>query len=130
MIPFVAIRINWAISCDFRGKIRSEFSSPPSCKICASYLRPDVVWFGKGIKQEVWNGAVMHSVTCDVMIIVGTSLVVSPANTLYSYAKNNKAMIVELNPENTPFSYHMDFSIRKTAVDALPRLISIFESAI
>ena len=72
----------------------------------------------------------MHSVACEVMIIVGTSLVVSPANTLYSYAKNNKAMIVEINPENTPFSYQMDFSIRKTAVDALPRLISIFESAI
>ena len=72
----------------------------------------------------------MHSVACDVMIIVGTSLVVSPANILYSYAKNNKAMIVEINPEITPFSYQMDFSIRKTAVDALPRLISTFESAI
>jgi NAD-dependent deacetylase len=72
----------------------------------------------------------MHSVACDVMIIVGTSLVVSPTNTLYSYAKNNKAMIIEINPENTPFSYQMDFSVRKTAVDALPRLISIFESAI
>jgi NAD-dependent protein deacetylase/lipoamidase len=117
--------------CDFRGKIRSEFSDlPPSCKICGSYLRPDVVWFGEGIKQEVWNGAVMHSVACDVMIIVGTSLVVSPANTLYSYARNNKAMIVEINPEDTPLSYQMDFSIGKTAVDALPRLISIFESAI
>jgi hypothetical protein len=48
---------------------------------------------------------------------------------LYSYAKNNKAMIVEINPENPPFSYQMDLSIGITAVDALPRLISIFESA-
>jgi len=97
--------------CDFRGKIKIEFSDlPPSCKICGSYLHPGVVWFGEGIKQEVWNGTVMHSVSCDVMIIVGTSLVVSPTNTWYSYAKNNKAMIVEINPENTPFSYQMDFS--------------------
>ena len=50
-------------NCDFRGKIRSEFSDlPPSCKICGSYLRPHVVRFGEGIKQEVWKGAVMHSV--------------------------------------------------------------------
>ena len=41
----------------------------------------------------------------------------------------NKAIIVEITPD-TPFSYQMDFSIRKTAVDALPRLISIFESVI
>ena len=56
------------------------------------------------------------------MIIVGTSLAVSPANKLHSYAKNNRATLVEINPEDTPFSYEMDFSIRKTAVDALSRL--------
>lgn len=117
--------------CDFRGNIRDEFPDlPPSCEICGNYLRPDVVWFGESVKQEVWKEAVMHSTTCDVMIIVGTSLVVSPANTLHSYAKNNKATIMDINPENTPFSYEMDFSIRKTAVEALSRLISIFESPI
>jgi len=107
----------------FRGKVRSEFCYlPPSCEKCGSYLRPDVVWFGEGISREVWNQAVMHSITCDVMIIVGTSLAVSPANKLHSYAKNNRATLVEINPEDTPFSYEMDFSIRKTAVDALSRL--------
>ena len=64
------------------------------------------------------------------MIIVGTSLVVSPANTLhFFYAKNNQAAIVDINPENTPFSYKMDFSIRQTAIEGLSRLMSIFESS-
>jgi NAD-dependent deacetylase len=116
--------------CDFRGNIGDEFSDlPPSCKICGSYLRPDVVWFGESIKQEVWKEAVQRSITCDVMIIVGTSLVVSPANTLHFYAKNNQATIVDINPENTPFSYEMDFSIRQTAVEGLSRLMSVFESS-
>ena len=115
--------------CDFRGKIRDELPElPPSCEICESYLRPDVVWFGEGIKQEIWNEAVMRSIAGDVMKIVGTSLAVSPANTLLSNAKKNKAMLVEINPEKTPFSHEMDFSIRKKAADALPTLISIFES--
>jgi NAD-dependent deacetylase len=115
--------------CDFRGNI-DEFSDlPPSCKICGSYLRPDVVWFGESIKHEVWKEAVKQSMTCDVMIIVGTSLVVSPANTLHFYAKNNHAAIVDINPEETPFSYEMDFSIRQTAAEGLSRLISIFESS-
>ena len=38
--------------------------------------------------------------------------------------------VFDIDPENTPFSYEMDFTIRKTAVEALPRLMSIFESAI
>jgi NAD-dependent deacetylase len=117
------------IKCDLRGKIKDEFFNlPPICEICGSYLRPEVVWFGEGLDREVWNQVVMLSMTCDLMIIVGTSLAVSPASTLHSYAKNNKATLIEINPEKTPFSYEMDFSIRKTAVDALPRLISIFES--
>jgi NAD-dependent deacetylase len=116
-------------TCDFKGKIRDEFPDrPPSCKICGSNLRPDVVWFGEGIKQEVWNQAIIHSMSCDAMIIVGASLAVSPANTLPLYAKNIKATLIEVNPENTPLSNEMDFSIRKTAVDALPKILSIFES--
>jgi NAD-dependent deacetylase len=114
--------------CDFRGNIGDEFSDlPPSCKICGSYLRPDVVRFGESIKQEVWKETVKQSMTCDVMIIVGTLLVVSPANT-YFYAKTHQATIVDINPESTPFSYEMDFSIRQTAVVGLSRLMSIFES--
>jgi NAD-dependent deacetylase len=70
----------------------------------------------------------MHYITCDVMIIVDASLTVSPANTLHFYAKNNKATLVEINPAETPFSDEMNFSTRKTAVDALSNLISIFES--
>jgi NAD-dependent deacetylase len=64
----------------------------------------------------------------NVLPVVGTSLVVSPANTLLFYAKNNQAAVVDINPENTPFSYEMDFSIRQTAVEGLSRLMSIFES--
>lgn len=115
--------------CNFRGRIEYEsFEIPPICELCGSYLRPDVVWFGEGIKQEVWNEAIMHSTTCDIMIIVGTSLAVSPANSLFLYAKNSDATLIEVNPVNTIFSDEMNFSIRKTAADGLPNLLSIFES--
>jgi len=116
--------------CSFKGRIEYEFFDiPPICELCGSYLRPDVVWFGEGIKQEVWNEAVTHSKTCDIMIIVGTSLAVSPANSLFLIAKNNNATLIEVNPVNTTFSDEMNFSIRKTAAGALPNLLSRFESA-
>ena len=60
------------------------------------------------------------------MVIVGTSLVVSPANTLPLYAKQNNAFLIELNPEETMMSYDMDLSVRSTSVMALPELVSIF----
>ncbi|MGC1928113.1 MAG: hypothetical protein WA667_04010 [Candidatus Nitrosopolaris sp.] len=55
-------------------------------------------------------------ITCDVVIIVGASLAVSPANTLLFYAKNSKLTLIEINPDNALFGDEMDFS-KKTAVD-------------
>jgi len=62
------------------------------------------------------------------MIIAGTSLVVSPTNTLPVYAKQNNAILVEVNPEQTPMSTEMDLSLRTTSAKALPNLIKIFEN--
>jgi NAD-dependent deacetylase len=62
------------------------------------------------------------------MIIAGTSLVVSPANTLPVYAKENNALLVEVNPEETVMSSEMDLALKMTSAKALPNLISIFEN--
>jgi NAD-dependent deacetylase len=111
--------------CDFKEKIANDFSElPPRCK-CGNMLRPDVVWFGEALPQDVWGEAMMQANSCNVMFVVGTSLVVSPANMLPVYAKQNGATIIEVNPEETLMSKSMDLSIRSTSAKALPELLSI-----
>ncbi|MEK6866569.1 MAG: NAD-dependent deacylase [Thermoproteota archaeon] len=113
--------------CDFKNNILTEFIYiPPLCK-CGNILRPDVVWFGESLPQEVWQQAIIHASNCDVMIVAGTSLVVSPANTLPIYAKQNNATLIEINPEETIMSSDMDVSIRNTSVMTLPEFVSIFK---
>ena len=113
--------------CDFNDKIMTDFSeNPPLCK-CGNILRPDVVWFGESLPQDVWQNAIIHANQCDLMIIAGTSLVVSPANTLPIYAKQNNAMLIEINPENTEMSSEMDLTIRDTSANALPKFVSYFK---
>ena len=112
--------------CDYNEEIKSEISSvPPMCK-CGNVLRPDVVWFGEGLPQDVWQEAMIHASQCDLMIIAGTSLVVSPANTLPLYAKQNKAFLLEINPENTEMSSEMNLAISNSSAIALPNLVSLF----
>jgi NAD-dependent deacetylase len=111
--------------CDFKEKIICDFSElPPRCK-CSNMLRPDVVWFGEALPQNVWSEAIMQANSCNVMFVVGTSLAVSPANMLPVYAKQNGAILVEINPEETLMSKDMDLSIRSTSAKALPELLSI-----
>lgn len=113
--------------CNFKDKITTSFSEiPPLCK-CGNILRPDVVWFGEPLPQDVWEEAMMQASLCDVMVVAGTSLAVSPANMLPIYAKQNGALIIEINPEETHMSQSMDLSIRSTSAKALPELVSVFQ---
>ena len=121
------IRIKCTV-CDFTDNITDNFESlPPKCK-CGSMLRPDVVWFGEPLPQNIWQSAMKEASVCDIMIIVGTSLVVSPANTLPVYAKQNGAILIEVNPEKTVMSNDMALSVQATSVETLPKLLSIFKN--
>ena len=121
------IRIKCTV-CDFTDNITENFESlPPKCK-CGSMLRPDVVWFGEPLPQNIWQSAIKEASVCDVMVIVGTSLVVSPANTLPVYAKQNGAILIEVNPEKTVMSNDMTLSIQATSVGVLPKMLSIFKN--
>ena len=121
------VRIKCSV-CDYQEEILAEISGlPPFCK-CGNILRPDVVWFGEPLPQDVWQNAIKFASKCDLMIIVGTSLVVSPANTLPIYAKQNNATLIEINKENTEMSEEMDVIIRKSSTEALPKLVSLFKN--
>ncbi|CAE6489104.1 MAG: NAD-dependent deacylase [Candidatus Nitrosotenuis sp.] len=114
-------------ACSFVENITSGFDAfPPKCT-CGSILRPDVVWFGEPLPQDVWADAIMHAQSCDVMVIAGTSLLVSPANSLPFYAKQNGATLIEVNPERTVMSDEMDLSLRQTSAATLPQLVSLFK---
>ncbi len=121
------IRIKCTV-CEFEDDIPSSFENlPPKCIKCNNILRPDVVWFGESLPQKVWNQAIIEASSCEIMIVAGTSLVVSPANTLPVYAKENNAILIEVNPEQTQMSSEMDMSLRTTSAQALPSIIKIFE---
>ena len=100
-------------TCDYNEEIITEFlENPPLCK-CGSILRPDVVWFGESLPQDVWQEAIIRANQCDLMIIAGTSFVVSPANTLPIYKQNSN--VNRINPENTGMSSEMDL-VKETLV--------------
>jgi len=113
--------------CEFKDEMINEFYDiPPLCK-CGNILRPDVVWFGESLPQDIWKNAIILASQCDLMVIVGTSLVVSPANTLPIYAKQNNATLIEINPEKTEMSSEMNLVLRNISEKTLPEFVSLFK---
>ena len=95
---------------------------PPRCQ-CGALLRPGVVWFGEGLPSDVWDNAIRAVRTSEILLVVGTSAVVYPAASLAPLAKRAGAMVIEINPDETPISASVDHSIRGFAGEILPQLL-------
>lgn len=74
---------------------------PPLCE-CGVLLRPDVVWFGEAVPPDLLDLAFQTASKSDVFFSIGTSATVQPAASLAWIAKENGAIVVEINPESTP----------------------------
>ncbi|AQA04037.1 NAD-dependent protein deacylase [Mycobacterium sp. MS1601] len=96
--------------------------TPPTCG-CGGRIRPNIVWFGEGLPDGPWNAAVEAAAGADIVVVVGTSAVVYPAAGLPEYALARGAVVVEVNPEETPLSSSATVTIRESASTALPTLL-------
>lgn len=103
---------------------RFSESSIPKCSICDNIMKPSVVLFEESLPANEWQKAMYLSGNCDLMFIVGSSLNVSPANTLPYYALRNKATLIEVNPNETDMTYLMNYSFRGSAAEILPILLT------
>ncbi len=65
----------------------------PTCDSCGGIIKPDVVFFEEDVRS--FDEAVKEISSSDLLIIVGTSLEVYPAATLYEYAKGRIVAVVK-----------------------------------
>ena len=75
----------------------------PLCSECRSPIKPDVVLFGDLLPFDVWDRAVEASRSCDLMLVLGSSLIVYPAAELPKLAVMNGAKLIIVNREATDY---------------------------
>jgi NAD-dependent deacetylase len=64
------------------------------------------------------------SATCDVMLVIGTSAMVQPAASMPCIAKDNGAVIIEINREPTPLTSSIsNLPLMGDAGGIMPRLV-------
>lgn len=99
-------------------------SGPPPCPYCGRHLRPDVVWFGEMLPADQIQAARDVLSRTDVMLVVGTSGVVSPAADMPDLAKRFGAMVIEINPVESMVTSIADLWLAAPSGEALPRLVA------
>ncbi|GAI98243.1 unnamed protein product, partial [marine sediment metagenome] len=85
----------------------------PDCEKCHGILKPDVVFFGEALPQEAFQNATHHSSNCDLLISIGSSLVVYPAAYMPVYAKEAGAKLIIINLGETSLDTSADIIINE-----------------
>lgn len=78
------------------------------CKSCGGLLKSATISFGQSLPEREMRRAAEHAQNCDLFLVLGSSLVVRPANHFPLIAKRAGAGLVIVNREPTPLDDYAD----------------------
>lgn len=108
---------------------RLDVEMPPRCKSCGSkLLKPTVVLFGEAMPVAAVQAAYELAERSDVVLIVGSSLVVYPAADVPLAALRAGARMIVVNAEPTPFDRLANVVIHGRSGEILPRIAQLIDA--
>lgn len=115
---------NYCTKChkSFSAEYIKESNGIPRCDHCGSIIKPDVVLYEEGLDQDVLYGAIEAISSADVLIILGTSLVVYPAAGLIRYFHGSHLVLI--NRSITPYDSQADLLINDSFQNVFPNIIA------
>ena len=87
-------------------------------------LKPDVVLYGEQLPHDIVTEAMKLLEDCDLIIIAGSSMQVTPACTFPVEPLNAGARMVIINNDPTYLDERADVVFRDDVAEVLPRLVT------
>jgi NAD-dependent deacetylase len=117
------IRCYQEVSVDSELEQRVRGGRVPRCQ-CGGVLKPNVILFGEQLPIRVFNQAMEEARQCDLMLVAGSSLAVTPAADIPFVAVESGAKGIIVNFQPTPFDTHAEVVIHGDVVEVLPQLVA------
>ena len=93
----------------------------PHCKRCGGIIKPEVVLFEEGIDYQAIHDSVKATEHADLLIVIGSSMVVYPAAGIPNYFNGNNIVIINHDP--TPLDSYAKLVIRDDIRKVFEQLI-------
>ncbi|HEU5227983.1 MAG TPA: Sir2 family NAD-dependent protein deacetylase [Ktedonobacteraceae bacterium] len=97
----------------------------PTCSLCGGFLKTATILFGQRIPETVLTQAKELATNCDLFLVIGSSLRVTPAAALPRLALQRNVPLIIVNLEPTPFDEYADVVIHEKAGTVLPELVTL-----
>lgn len=94
----------------------------PHCPACGGVVKPDVILFGEQLPLAVVNHAMEHVHRADLMLVVGSSLLVMPAAKLPALVHASGGEVLIFNKQTTYADSFAAAVFHKDVAEILPRL--------
>jgi len=104
-------------------KMIKEGVEVPDCPECQGILKPDAVFFGEALPQATLQEAIRRARKCDLLIVIGSTLVVYPAAYVPMYAVEAGAKLTIVNLTATPLDAYAAVVIRGKAGETMSRVM-------
>jgi NAD-dependent deacetylase len=94
----------------------------PRCGECGGLIKPDTISFGQPLDPKVLESAVEWASSCDLMLAMGSTLLVEPAASLPRMAKANGSRLAIINLSETPLDGLADLIVTQPAGEFLSKI--------
>lgn len=99
-----------------------ERGEVPRCPYCGGVVKPDVILFGEQLPTDVLIAAMEHARQADLMLVVGSSLMVMPAAKLPAITHASGGSVLIFNQQSTYADAFAAAVFHADVVETLPRL--------
>jgi NAD-dependent deacetylase len=116
------------LTCGDRGPMQAALDrvaageTDPSCVVCGGILKSATISFGQALDKQVLGRARDIALSCDLMLVAGSSLTVQPAAGLVGLAAKAGATVVVCNGSETPYDGFAAEVLRGPLGEVLPAL--------
>ena len=95
----------------------------PQCTRCGGILKSATIMFGEALEPGVFERAAAAAAGCDLMLAIGSTLIVEPAASLCAIAAEAGAALVIVNRDPTPYDMAATAVIRDPIGTAVPQIV-------
>jgi NAD-dependent deacetylase len=94
----------------------------PCCE-CGGFIKPNVVLFGEMMPLQTVHAAEELVQSCDLLLVIGSSLYVQPAASIPLLAQKGGSTLVIVNKDAGPLDFRADCVLLGEAEEILPRIV-------
>ncbi len=124
---FTKEELRWSSEIYGRGyRTSPKSANQPPCQQCNGRIISSIVNFEDPMPEKEMKSSERHTLLCDLMLVIGSSLVVNPAAQFPHLAKtkSNPANLIILNAESTPLDAIADIIIDFKLEEFLPAVLA------